>query len=181
MIRTASTLAFALLVLPAVRSEAQAVAQNFEQLRFRVGPGDTVYVTGAGGQEREARVLAVSSSQLTISIDGTRHELAESDVRQIRQSLPDPLRNGAMLGAAIGIGSGTGLLAALGSECSAGCWAYGVGLYAGLGALVGTGIDALIKGRQTIYSVNSREPSVQVVVRPLLLSHGKGLNVSVQF
>ena len=81
--RTALT-AFALLVLLAARSEAQAIAENFDQLRFRVQAGDTVYIVDGTGHEQEARILDVSSSLLAVSLDGTRRSLAERDVTRIR-------------------------------------------------------------------------------------------------
>ncbi len=106
--------AFALLVLLAARSEAQAIAENFDQLRFRLQAGDTVYIVDGTGQEQEARVLDVSSSLLAVSIDGTRRSLAEPDVTRIRRRLPDSLRNGAIIGAATGSGLGIALYASLG-------------------------------------------------------------------
>ena len=56
--------AIALLVLLSPRSEAQAIAENFDQLRFRLQAGDTVYIVDGTGEEQEARVLDVSSSRL---------------------------------------------------------------------------------------------------------------------
>jgi hypothetical protein len=141
--------AFALLLLLAARSEAQAIAENFDQLRFRLQAGDTVYIVDGTGQEQEARVLDVSSSLLAVSIDGTRRSLAERDVTRIRRRLPDSPRNGAIIGAATGSGLGIGLFASLGNECSAGCLVTGVAFYGGLGALVGTGVDALITPHAT--------------------------------
>jgi hypothetical protein len=177
----AALTAFALLVLLAARSEAQAIAENFDQLRFRLQAGDTVYIVDGTGQEQEARVLDLSSSLLAVSIDGTRRSLSEPDVTRIRRRLPDSLRNGAIIGAATGSGLGIGLYASLGDECSAGCWATGVAFYGGLGALVGTGVDALIKGRKTIYTAAGRDPSAKVVVRPLILPGVKSLSLSVHF
>jgi hypothetical protein len=101
--------AFALLVLLAPRSEAQAIAENFDQLRFRLQAGDTVYIVDGTGEEQEARVLDVSSSTLAVSIKGTRRSLAERDVTRIRRRLPDSLWNGAIIGAATGSGLAIGL------------------------------------------------------------------------
>ena len=173
--------AFALLVLLlAPRSEAQAIAENFDQLRFRLQAGDNVYIVD-GTEEQEARVLDVSSSTLAVSIKGTRRSLAERDVTRIRRRLPDSLWNGAIIGAATGSGLAIGLGASVGDECSAACWATGVAFYGGIGTLVGTGVDALIKGRKTIYTAAGGDPSAKVVVRPLMLPGVKSLSLSVQF
>jgi hypothetical protein len=174
-------IAFALLVLSTAHSEAQAVARNFEQLRFRLDAGDTVYVTDGAGREQQARVLEVSSAALAVTIDGGRRDLAERDVTQIRRRLPDPLWNGAVIGAATSAGLGIAAVASVLEGCSYSCWVIEVGLYGGMGALIGTGIDALVRGRKVIYATGDREASAQVVVRPMLLSGRNGLTVSVQF
>jgi hypothetical protein len=62
-----------------------------------------------------------------------------------------------------------------GDECSAACWATGVAFYGGIGTLVGTGVDALIKGRKTIYTAAGGDPSPKMVVRPLMLPGVKSL------
>ena len=167
--------------LAPARSEAQAVASNFEEVRFRLATGDTVYVSRNNGQEQEARVLGVSPSSLAVSIGGIRRDLSEREVTRIRQRLPDPLWNGAVIGAAGGLGIGvTYLLTGVIESCDTACGAIEVALYGGLGAVIGVGVDALIKGRKTIYATG-REPSTNVVVRPILRSNDKGLSVSVQF
>lgn len=135
-------------VLPA-RAQAQSVARTFDELRMLVGSGDTVFVTEQTGPERRARVLEITGSSLAVLVDGGRRDLEEGGVMRIRMRGGDPLWNGAVIGAVTGVGIVVAIGAALDGfdDCSAQCVALDGGIYGGLGALVGVGIDALIKGR----------------------------------
>ena len=57
-----------------------------------------------------------------------------------------------------GLVSAIGVGASVGDECSAACRATGVAFYSGIGTLVGTGGDALIKDRKTIYTAAGARP-----------------------
>jgi len=148
----ALSVAFAL--LSGATSAAQTVAGSFEDLRFKVKAGDTVYVTGEDGKERKARIIDLTASSLVISTGAGQDDLTESRVKRIRQRRPDRLWNGALIGfIAGGAGSlaGAKALESPPGSCSGGCVAGNVLFGGGLGALIGLGIDALIKGKQTIY------------------------------
>lgn len=62
-------LAAALPVLVATTGEAQTVARTFDELRFLVASGDTVYISEQGERERRARVLELSGSSLAVLSD----------------------------------------------------------------------------------------------------------------
>jgi hypothetical protein len=148
-----ASVALALLIAAPVMG--QTVATSFDDLRFKVKAGDTVYVTDDSGKsEQEARILDLSASSLAVSIDGVRRELVESNVTRIRQRLPDSKKNGALIGFLIGgAGSiaGAKAMESPAGSCSAGCVGANLLYGGGLGALVGLGIDALIQGRKDIY------------------------------
>ena len=93
IVRRAGGLAIvaALLLVPISRAAAQEVATTFDQLRFRVGPGDTIYLADETGREVSASVIEVSTRALVVSISGTRREFTEAEVTRIRQRLPDSL------------------------------------------------------------------------------------------
>jgi len=172
-------------VLVAAPVTAQTVAASFDELRFKVKTGDTVYVTDDSGKsEQEARILDLSASSLAVSIGGVRRDLVESNVKRIRQRLPDSKKNGALIGLLVGAAGSTAGAKAMESppgSCSGGCVA-GNALYGGgLGALVGLGIDALIQGRKDIYVRGARRSSQDIVVRPSVTSQAKGLNISLRF
>lgn len=145
----------ALAVLMAAPVTGQIVAASFDELRFKVKAGDTVYVTDDSGKsEQKARILDLSTLSLALSIGGVRRDLVESNVKRIRQRLPDTKKNGALIGFLVGAAASTSAAKALESppgSCSGGCVAVNVLYGGGLGALVGLGIDALIQSRKDIY------------------------------
>ena len=181
----ASPLAFlALTMLMTSSASAQAVATSFEELRLKVKAGDTVFVTDdSGTSEREARILDLTSSLLTVSIGGVRDELVESKVKRIRQRLPDSRKNGALIGFLVGAAGITSLAMAMASpsgSCTGGCVAGNVLYGGGIGALVGLGIDALIQGRKDVY-VRGGQASLDLDLRPIGWSQTKGVSVSLRF
>src|SRR5512134_2554270 len=93
----------ALLVAFPLPAAAQGVvATTFDELRFKVKDGDTVFVTGDDGTEQEAKIVRLSGSLLVVSIGTAQRELTEDSVSRIRQRVPDRLRNGAAIGALVG-------------------------------------------------------------------------------
>jgi hypothetical protein len=163
-------------------ASAQDVATNLEELRLKVGPGATIYVTEEGGEEYTAKVVSLSTSALVVSVNGANREVSESAVRRIRQRLPDPLWTGALIG--FGVGVGLGALAAGASEsCSSEGGAQCAGPALGMGLLgggLGLGIDALIKGRKVIYESRSPNAAAWNLV-PLVAPRGAGAGVTIVF
>ncbi len=93
--------------------------------------------------------MQLSATTLAILVDGNRVEVPIDHVLRI-DGRHDSVKNGAAIGAAI-----MGGLTALGCGGAYGgagvCVTAGI-FYTGLGALAGAGVDALHKGRTTIYS-----------------------------
>jgi hypothetical protein len=180
----ASTIAVLIALLmfaPAVAS-GQVVASNFQELRFKVEPGDIVYVTDETGQERRARILDLSSSVLVLSVDGTRRDFSERAVRRLRQRLPDSLKNGALIGGAVVLT--VAVLGRLTVADDGGTFWENAGfiLYLGaIGAGVGTGIDAAIQTRKTIYEAPARASPGSLGMSPLVSRAVKGLRFSITF
>lgn len=174
--------------------EAQTTAHSFEELRLKLKPGDTVYVTDDAGREKKAQILDLSSSSLMLSVDGTRHDLSENNVKRIRQRLPDPLWTGAVIGAAIAMAPmiiycsqasesgetcGDQLFSAPG--CDELCLGLGLVPLGAVGAAAGMGIDALVRGRKTIYEgPGSTSPRALRAV-PVFSPRVKGVRVSMRF
>jgi hypothetical protein len=160
------------------------VAGSFDELRFKVKAGDTVYITDGSKSEQKARILDLSASSVAVSIDGVRRDVVESNVSRIRQRLPDARKNGALIGFLVGATANTALAKALespGGSCSGGCVAGSVVFGGGLGALVGLGIDAMIQGKKDIYVKGAGRSSQNVVVRPSVTSQTKRLDISLRF
>lgn len=104
---------------------------------------------------------------------------------KVDQRRRDSLGNGALIGFLVGGGfAATGVLASCGDEtgflnfCSGGAALALVGIWGGLGAGVGIGIDALIVRSQTIYRVPTAVSS-GVRITPLLSAGRRGVIVSL--
>jgi hypothetical protein len=170
------------MLMPATGA-AQAPATNFRELRFKVAPGNTIYVTDQSGRETAVEVLDLSEPAVLVRQGGERRTLAEADVRRIRQRLPDRLWNGALIGFGIGAGLGA-LVASIMDECSSGGGAACAGPvigYSALGSAVGVGIDALIKGRKIIYEAPRTTTSMRLALTPTLSTSVKGARLTVLF
>lgn len=167
------------------QANAQEVAASFDELRFKVKAGDTVYITeDSGKSEQKGRILVLSASSVAVSIGGVRRDLDESNVSRIRQRLPDSRKNGALIGFLVGAAANTALATTLASpsgSCSGGCIAGTVLFGGGLGALAGLGIDAVIQGKNDIYLKGASRSSQNVVVRPSVTSQTKRLDILLRF
>jgi hypothetical protein len=173
-----------LLCLGGTRVEAQGVASSFGQLEVLVGPGDTITVIDLAGREAEGRIGMLSRDRLTVVTRAGSWELGEADVALIRQRRGDPLRNGAIIGAAAGAGYGLVLLAIMvgandgGGPIPVGVLA-GMVVFTGVGAAAGAGIDALITSRQVIY--RKSPGSNRFSVSPLVGIGRRGAAVTLKF
>ncbi len=176
------TVTAGLIALSASTSAAQALATNFDQLQFKVKKGDTLFITSKTGYETSVSLVEISKGVLLVDQGGSRREFAESEVTQIRQRLPDPLWTGAVIGFGVGAVLG-GLAASFDEGCShdsTSCISP-VLWTGGLGAGIGVGIDALIKGRKVIYRAPVSESRSRVTVLPVVSAATKGVAIRVNF
>src|SRR5262245_1025966 len=167
-------------VMPLESSAQQA--SSFEQLRLLVKLGDSIYVTDAGGKTEKGRIAELSNSSLSVTFNGVRRNLAQSDVVEIKQWRHDSLKNGAGIGAVTGLVFGI-LTVAVGCEgdCGAGLGAAVLGIYTGLGAGIGVGVDALIPTKETVFRNANRNSSTRIRFQPVLNRSSKGVLVSISF
>jgi hypothetical protein len=174
--------------------QAQTVAHSFEELRSKLKPGDTVYVTDDSGRERRAQILDFSPSSLILSVDGARRDLSEENVKRIRQRLPDPLWSGAVIGAAVAMaplivycsqasesGETCGDQLFVAGGCDELCLGLGLVPLGAIGAAAGMGIDALVRGRKTIYEALGGTSPRALRVSPVFSSRARGVLVSMSF
>lgn len=168
------------LCLPAQAQER--VARSFEQLQVFVGSGDTVLLRSNGGEERRARITTLSATQLIVTIAGQTQVFLPDHALRIRQRRNDSLANGSLIGLAAGAGIATvGFLVTWGEfPEDAGLLALVAGLYGGIGAGMGVGVDALIRGRQVIYERVPVSPS-PVSIAPLVGAGRAGARLTVRF
>jgi fermentation-respiration switch protein FrsA (DUF1100 family) len=133
--------------------------------------GEEVIVTqSASGQELRGHIVELSPTTLAMLVDGKRMEVPIERVLRI-EGQNDSVKNGAAIGAAV-----MGGLTVLGCGQSLGrsgvCVTAAI-LYTGMGALMGAGVDALHKGRTTIYS---KPAAVALAVAPA----GKGARLQLK-
>lgn len=174
--------ALVLLGVPAT-ARAQAVATNFDELKFKVQSGDTIYVTDRSGREFTASVVDLSSSVLTVRVSGEPRQLEAAEVRRIRQRLSDPVWLSGLIGFGAGVTLG-GLAAAASEGCSysGGSECAGPPIALGLiGLGVGAGIDAMIKGRKVIYEAPGEPAEAHWHLAPLLSRRAAGARITFAF
>jgi len=128
--------------------------------------GDEVIVTqSASGEELHGRIVELSRTTLAMLVNGQRVDVPIDDVLRI-DARTDSVKNGALIGGGIMLASGA-IACATGFAESDRC-AGPIVFNTLFGVLAGMGIDALHKGRTTIYSKPSR---VALAVAPA----GKGV------
>jgi hypothetical protein len=172
----------ALIILATGAAEAQELAGTFDQLRVLVRPGDKLTVIDDSGQRVEGRVSSLSSSALDLTVSGKPRQFLSTDINTIEKRGPDSLKNGALIGLAIGGGIGAaGMIALAGTaDNPAALVAVGALMYGGIGAGIGTGFDALIEGRRVIYA-RSGSTATTLTVAPMLTRSRKGVRLSLRF
>jgi hypothetical protein len=111
------------------------------------------------------------------------------DVHRVRARDRDSLRNGTLIGLAIGGGIGTtwciGAIADDSGDMDAGVeCAEGFTVFPGLGALVGLAVDAIIPGKvRVVYQASPRQESSRagVTIVPLFARGTRGLTLAFAF
>jgi hypothetical protein len=163
-------------MLLALLTPAAAAAQpGSDARRAPVSQGDRVRVTDEGGRTITARVAAISDFGLTLQDGNDRTEIAYATIVKIDRPR-DRVWDGALAGFAIGAGIGLiGIAAEEGNNrsCQPSEWFCGASfgppasavvlMLGGIGAGIGTGVDALIGGKKTLY-----ERGRQVYVAPVV-------------
>jgi hypothetical protein len=127
-------------------------------------------VLDATGAETRGRLLSIDSSSLVLLVDGVERRFDARDVRRIDRR-GDSLRNGAVIGATLGIV--VGALGAGMSDCpqgriDAGCPGLRVAMFltnVALWTSGGTALDAAIQGTTTIYPAQGRSDAARPAPR----------------
>lgn len=172
--------AFIALVLTSSTASAQGIAHSFDQLQLLVRPGDTLIVRDAQGTETSGRVKALSQTTLTLSAQTFTRDFRETDVNVIRQRLSDPLANGALWG--LVIGGALAVVPVVACNAMGDCGpaaAVFIPIYAGIGAGIGVGFDALISRPQVIFEKPGSATRLRTA--PLLGAGRRGVQLSLFF
>jgi hypothetical protein len=171
-----------LLLSGAASGYAQESAASIEQLRVLVRSGDNIRVTDTSGHEMKGKLDRLSPSSISIVVAGHTRTLAESEILTIRRRKDDRLSDGArkgfiggaLLGLAVGlqvrnVGGGDALVA------------MATLFYGGIGAGIGTGIDAMVTHDRIIYNARMRRTPANVSVEPFVTPERKGVALSLRF
>jgi hypothetical protein len=169
------------LVLSSRENAAAQEARSLDQLQVLVKPGDKVFVTGNDGNVTKGKILGLTSTSLRFLSNGTTRDLREAEVFKIQQRRQDSLKNGAIIGGAVGMGLVIAALAWECGSCRTGEVVAGIIAYTGIGAGVGVGIDALIPSKQTIFIGGIRGPLSHTTIAPILTTSRTGIAVSFSF
>ena len=171
-LHTWSALAVLIILIPKA-SPAQTVASSFEELPQVLKKGQNVVVIDAGGQRTKGRVADVSASSLVLMPDA--RTFAEAAVTEIRAT--DPVLNGALIGAAVGLGFAMwDYLIDPSEPGNAAVFAVAIGL----GTAVGAGTDALVNRRGKILFASPRQTR-RLIISPILRKDRQGVLASVRF
>ena len=181
--KVAIVLAVISLLLAFALAAAQEPVRDFTQLNTRLRPGDTVWVTDAQGREVKGQISALGADALTLEGGGGR-TFGAPDVRTIEVRRSDSLGNGALIGLGIGGGLTLGLCLANADSNDAGWCAAAAAIYAGIGAAIGVGIDAMIPGKKLVaYRAPGAAgaPSARLSLAPFVTPRAKGVALAFSF
>lgn len=166
-------------VLAAAASSAQTGAGSASTLEAALRPGMTAWITDASGREERAQILAASGGVVTARVDDEVRDLRANDITRVRARRSDSVLNGALIGA--GAAVATGLFICTRTEPWENCRddAGPIARIAAIGAGIGIGIDALIRGRKTIYEAG--KVAIGVRAGPVTNRRAAGFGVVVAF
>lgn len=159
---------------------AQPVAPSLAELKGLASAESRVTVTDTKGQEFRGTIVDASESMLSLRIGRDIRRFDAPDVRSVRVRKEDSLANGALIGAAVG--GGLTSLSVLDNECRDDPACYvAVAVYAGIGALAGLGIDALIHGTVVAYSAPPPGARHLFTVAPMVTRGRTGVCLTLAF
>ncbi len=175
--RIALLILFAVSTASAVSAQTpQGAAPNLESTLI---PGKTVWITDPAGREEKTRIVGVSGDIVTTTAGGHLQRRPTADIMRVRVRHADSVINGALIGAGAAVASG--LVMCRLTETWENCRDdIGPMLRTGaIGAGIGIGIDALIRGRRTIYEAD--RGTTRLRATPIIGRRAGGLQISLNF
>jgi hypothetical protein len=160
-------------------------ATSFDQLAGVLRVGDKIFVTDSAGRNYEGTLSEQSESSIKIVGAGAVRDFKASDVSAIRRFQPDSKKNGAFIGMGIGaaLGASVGAFAAeeSNSDDTATTSVLAALAYGGLGALIGTGLDALSPGKKILVYRSESAKAVRLLVVPIVLPKRQAIVARISF
>ena len=144
--------------------------------------GDTVIVTGTAGRELRGDVVGLTPDTLSVLTAGVRLDIDRRDVLGVRRRFEDPVRDGALKGAAAGAGAATFLfvlaapdLVISGLSDTATLAVMG-GIFSLSGMWIGRAVDGMVTQESVIYRTPTRP---RTTFAPLLSRDAVGAGLAV--
>ena len=155
----------------------------FHELHDRslIAQGETITITRSDASKHSGTLLELSATGLALGDARGRTELEASDIERITVRRRDSVKNGALIGALIGVPLGV-VNAGLADEGNkAALFIVGTGIW----AVIGAGIDALIPTHQTVLAAKQadsrRASGARLSLGPASGEHGAAFVVSLRF
>jgi hypothetical protein len=158
---------------------AQTPRADERNLEATLLAGMTVWITDARGREEKTRIVGLSNDIVTVTAGDDTRRLRTTEIMRVRARHSDSLINGAVIGAGVAVASG--LFLCTRTEPWRNC-RDDAGPMVRIGALgtgAGIAIDALIRGRRTIYEAPPGSPRLSAA--PIVSRDARGLQVSLRF
>jgi len=156
----------------------QPPADLLTALQQKTALGDTLRVVMNDGTEQKGILTDVSATSLTLVVKGKREVVAEAETLRVVRENPDSLRNGARTGAIVSAAVIAAFLLTSSREVPDPNTLAAVGIYVGVGAAIGTKIDALITDHTVVYD-RAAARRVSISVAPLLAPRQAGVRMAI--
>jgi hypothetical protein len=170
----------ALIVLCSASAGSGISAQTRDEpgLDRLLSPGMTVWITDSTGREEKTRIVGLSGDTVRTATGGGTRLFRTTEIVRARVRKTDSVVNGALIGAGVAVAAGLFLCRL--TEPWEICWNAGPLLQIGaVGAGAGAGLDALIRGRTTIYEAVPGNTRLRLM--PVLASRSGGFQLSFSF
>lgn len=159
-------------------ARAQGVASDFDGLHGRVLLGETVKVTDKDGVSIRGKLRRLTNTELTVAIADQERTVPAEEIAEVKARRSGPLWNGAVIGAASVLIPGATIAAKY--DC-VNC-ALGILVWTGIGAAIGVGVDALIKGDVTVMKLApAGAAKTRVSLAPVVQRERRGVFCTISF
>jgi hypothetical protein len=161
-------------------SAAQPLVSSLQDLKAPEVVNSMVTVTDATGHLFRGTIVDASESSLTLQVKNGIHRFDASDIRSVLMQKEDSVANGALIGAAVA--GGLTSLIFLDNECRDDPVCYqALAAYAGLGALSGLVVDALIHRHVVVYTGTTPGAPHRISIVPVIGRTRRGMEVIIGF
>jgi hypothetical protein len=139
----------------------------------------TVWITHSDGREERTQIVSAAGGVVTVTAGQDVRRLRTTDILRVRARRPDSVINGALIGA--GAAVAFGLFLCTRTEPWENCRDDAGPMFriGAIGAGIGITVDALIRGRRTIYE--AAQPTTRLHAVPVIARRAGGLQVSFSF